>query len=39
MFRFEWLKEFPWLYYFPSEDAAYCLLVFCLAIRIREKRQ
>ena len=24
-FRFEWLKEFPWLCYSPSEDAAYCL--------------
>ena len=23
--QFEWLKEFPWLCYFPSEDAAYCL--------------
>ena len=24
-FRFEWLKEFPWLCYSPGEDAAYCL--------------
>ena len=24
-FQFEWLKEFPWLCYFPSEDAAHCL--------------
>ena len=24
-FRFEWLKEFPWLCYSPSEDAVYCL--------------
>ena len=22
-FRFEWLKEFPWLCYSPGEDAAY----------------
>ena len=24
-FQFEWLKEFPWLCYFPSEDAAHYL--------------
>ena len=24
-FRLEWLKQFPWLCYSPSEDGAYCL--------------
>ena len=24
-FQFEWLKEFPWVCYSPSEHAAYCL--------------
>ena len=27
-FRFEWLKEFPWLCYSLSEDAAYYLPCF-----------
>ena len=25
MFRFEWLKDFPWLAYSPSLDGAFCL--------------
>lgn len=24
-FKFEWLKQYPWLCYSPSEDGAYCL--------------
>ena len=38
-FQLLWLKEFPWLCYFPIEDALYCFSCDLFGYNFQEKQQ